>query len=286
MFSAEPVEGLSVKLLSATPDPLGSIAAASNIYKGKVIRDKRDLTDIERVDFFEDIQKTHLQAPLEYMDLHFLLEGVTRSFTHQLVRQRTAVYAQESMRFAVKEDLVSEAVKPPSLIDEGQSSVFKTKKDQELACSVWDGAIEAIDEAYKVLVNMGVPAEDARGLMPHATPTRVHYKTNLRGLADHAGNRLCTQAQFEWREVFTLMIKAIYNYSSDGPDWQKDDGWQFMRIAESNLFRPVCFTQGKCPFNASFDRGCTIRPRVEEGKFDEIKVDEWLLDPAAARRKA
>jgi flavin-dependent thymidylate synthase len=284
MYSAEPVEGLSVTLLAATPDPLGSIAAASNIYKGKVIRSKTDLTDIERVDFFEDIQKTHLQAPLEYMDLHFLLEGVTRSFTHQLVRQRTAVYAQESMRFAVKEDLVTEAVKPPSLVDKGESGVFKSSKEQEIAVSIWDDAIAHIDEAYKVLVNMGVPAEDARGLMPHATPTRVHYKTNLRGLADHAGNRLCTQAQFEWREVIALMIKAIYNYSTPMADFMKDDGWQFMRIAESKLFQPVCFTQGKCPFNASFDRGCTIRPRVEEGKFDEISMGEWMLDPAAARR--
>lgn len=284
MYSAEPVEGLSVKLLAATPDPLGSIAAASNIYTGKVIRDKRELTDIERCDFFEDIQKTHLQAPLEYVDLHFLLEGVTRSFTHQLVRQRTAVYAQESMRFAVKEDLVKEAVKPPSLVDEGESSVFESKEDQRDACKVWDDTIEAIDQAYKVLVNMGVPAEDARGLMPHATPTRVHYKTNLRGLVDHAGNRLCTQAQFEWREVFTLMIKAIYNYSTPPPDYAKDDGWQFMRMAESDLFRPVCFSMGKCPFTASFDRGCTIRGRVEEGKFNEINTNEWLLDPAAARR--
>jgi flavin-dependent thymidylate synthase len=285
MYSAEPVEGLSVQLLAATPDPLGSIAAASNIYTGKVIRDKTDLTDEQRRSFFEDIQKTHLQAPLEYVDLHFLLEGVTRSFTHQLVRQRTAVYAQESMRFAVKEDLVKEAVKPPSLTDSGQSGVFQSASEQDIARSIWDGAIEAIDEAYKVLVNMGVPAEDARGLMPHATPTRVHYKTNLRGLIDHAGNRLCTQAQFEWREVFTLMIKAIHDYKTPVADYVKEDGWQFKHIAKSNLFRPVCFSMGKCPFTASFDRGCTIRPRVEEGKFDEIDTREWLLDPAAARRK-
>jgi len=117
-FVAEPIDattGPRVYLLSINPDPLGSIAAACKMYKGEVVRDLSEVTDAERLEYLGEMQKTKLQAPLEFVKFHFLLEGVTRSLTHQLVRQRTAVYAQESLRFAVKEDLPNSTGLPPSL---------------------------------------------------------------------------------------------------------------------------------------------------------------------------
>lgn len=268
MYEAAPVEGLSVHLISATPEPLGSIAAAASIYEGGVVRDKAEIPANQRLFYWDQVQKTHLQAPLEFVDFHFLLEGVTRAFTHQLVRQRTAVYAQESLRFAVKSDLVHESAQPPS-ISEGSAEQ-----------AVWLSALETIEDAYESLIDRGVPAEDARGLLPHAVRTRVHYKTNLRGLAEHAGNRLCTQAQYEWRIVLSLMVHAIRG-QGNSPEEREE----FRTIANSELFRPVCFKMGRCPFNASFDRGCTIRERVEAGRFNDIRNHEWLADPTAARRK-
>lgn len=272
MYPSEPIEGdgPSVYLLSATPDPLGAIAAACMMYEGKVVRQIwRDVSNDRREHYWKQSQKTHLKAPLEYVDLHFMIEGVTRSFTHQLVRQRTAVYAQESLRFAVKESVAAEVRLPPSI------------NIGTIEGGVWVAAVEDLEKAYQYLIANGVPAEDARGLLPHNVTTRLHYKTNLRNLLDHVGNRLCTQAQFEWRYVIAEMRKAIREYS---PLNCFEYNWQFKKIAESELFKPVCYQMGKCPFNADFDRGCTIRGRVEEGKFDEIRDEEWLLDPAAARR--
>lgn len=281
-----------VYLLSMTPDPLGSIAAMAKMYKGEVVRDLETITDEERRHFWEEIKKTHLKAPLEAVDLHFMIEGVTRAFTHQMVRQRTAVYAQESLRFAVKEGFASEVPYPPSLaeLDENRRNE-KTMEGSEIAkLTYWDKAIEAVENAYEALVNMGVPAEDARGLLPHSITTRLNYKTNLRNLLEHAGNRLCTQAQFEWRVVFAEIVKSIGAHR--GPKTgnighfhnEYANQWQFELIANDNVFKPVCYELGHCPFTAEFDRGCTIRGRVEEGKFDEIHPGEWLMDPAAARR--
>lgn len=272
MFEAEPMDsGQSmmprVYLLSATPDPLGSIAAMSKMYKGEVVRDLSDVTDEERKHFWEESFKTHLKAPWESVDLHFMIEGVTRAFTHQMVRQRTAVFAQESMRFAVKNEI---AARPGPL----------TATDPA-ARKHWEHAVERIWMVYKTLIAEGVPAEEARGLLPHDTLTRLHYKTNLRNLADHLGNRLCTQAQFEWRMVAAGLKDAITNYNPEDLIPAAGGSWQFQLIGESSIFQPVCFTMGKCPFTADFDRGCTIRERVDEGKFDEIKQGEWLADPTA-----
>jgi thymidylate synthase ThyX len=89
-----------VFLLQGTPDPLGSIAAFSAMYSGKVVRDKRDVTDEERYHHLEEMKKTKLKAPLEAVQLHWMIDGIHRGITHQVVRQRTAVFAQESLRFA------------------------------------------------------------------------------------------------------------------------------------------------------------------------------------------
>jgi flavin-dependent thymidylate synthase len=277
MYPAEPPvwDGMPrVTLLSATPDPLGAMAAMVFMYKGRVIHTLAELTDEERLWAWEQANATHLKAPLEAVDLHFMVENVTRAFTHQMVRQRTAVYAQESMRFAVKEDI---AARPGPLIGANRD-----------ARRLWNAHMKVTWEAYKALIANGVPAEEARGLLPHDTLTRLNYKTNLRNLVDHLGNRLCTQAQFEWRLVGAQIVQAIRDYTPPSPPprtyaEQKRGGnaWQFQFISEQPLFRPVCYAMGKCPFQADFDRGCTIRERMDSGRPDEVEPQEWLADPTA-----
>jgi hypothetical protein len=155
----------------------------------------------------------------------------------------------------------------------------------------WDQAVDDIDSKYQYLVNSGVPAEDARGLLPHNTLTRLHYCTDLRALLDHAGNRLCTQAQFEWRLVFAKIAEAIRNYNPYGTLQAQlrnlgelssaeevafiagNDAWQYEAIAD--LFRPVCYLTGKCEFKAKFDRACSIRDRVDAFHAKGVPSSQW-----------
>lgn len=303
-----------VKLLWMTPDPLGAMAAAYQMYKGVPTYSLADISDDLRREALEEVQKTHLQAPFEFVKFHFFLEGVTRSFTHQQVRQRTAVYAQESMRFAVVEDLVDHVATPPSIASTPANSDLRV---------LWADAMANIESAYNVLIANGIPAEDARGLLPHAVATRDNYCTDLMNLVHHAGNRLCTQAQFEWRAVFMQIVNQIRTYTPDfswaamvgdgfnhvlREAWEDKHRWQFEAIADSNLFRPICYQLGRCPVKSAIDRGCTIRTRVDErtehgGKDSSqwhkpflyndpkdghvitsqgIDPAEWLLDPRAA----
>lgn len=310
MFTAEPIranEGPKVYLLWMTADPLAVIAAPSKMYKGEVVRSLRDVTHAERREYVEQLKNTKLKAPYEFVKFHFLIEGVTRAFTHQMVRQRTAVYAQESLRFAVKEDMPvglppSLAGVPPERVVEFENCASRDEAQafwdmmsaEERKLAKWRQNVNVIGNAYRELVDGGMPAEDARGLLPHNTLTRLHYCTDLRALLDHAGNRLCTQAQFEWRLVFAKITQAIREYNPYAQlrqwavqdrtdsglllaDWLDQhtevDRWQYEAIAD--LFRPVCYQTGKCEFKANFDRNCSIRERVDKFAARNVPSGLW-----------
>lgn len=322
MFKAQALDaktGPKVHLLSAPNDPLGGIAACAKMYLGEVVTNLADVTDEERKRYLGEMQKTKLAMPLESVTFHFILDGVTRAFANQLVRQRTAAYAQESLRFAVIEDSFADRVAlPPSLAgtrsgqeqfdeafeavramsmpvsvdpkDEIKRYLERNTSDVEKQRYKWDEALRDTQKAYASLVANGMPAEDARGLIPLNMTTRVHYITNLRALLDHAGNRLCTQAQFEWRLVFAQIANAIREYGSLrsyeapagfliglGTDQKavrmQDATWQFEAIA--GLLKPVCYQVGKCVMKADFDRKCSIRNRVDANAQTGRTSDTW-----------
>ncbi len=243
MFKAEPSDNTKppkAYLLGAPVDPLGQIAAAAKMYKGEMVTDLATVTDEERREYLKEIQKTALKMPLETVSLHFMLDNVHRGITHQMVRQRTAAYAQESTRFAVKEDMAKAVAYPPSLegtlsFEELLDSAHKAmeiqgvsttgmdvedvmhwspewiKKEQQWRLK-WDSAVEVVSDIYMELVNDGMPAEEARGLAPTNLLTRLNYITNLRSFYDTMAVRVSDQAQFEWRQVAMAYAMAMRDY--------------------------------------------------------------------------
>ena len=350
MFKAEEIDpnsGPQVKLLSCNNDPLGTIAAAALMYEGKSVASLAEITDEQRRYYLDQVQKSVLEAPLEFVNFHFIISGVTRGFTHQMVRQRTATYTQESTRFAVKETVpvalppsldgtiswpewmwkCSQELFPGAMVTKDaltveqakmvQDYAFRQASKQQLWRREWDTLVEDIDSTYNALVSAGMPAEDARGLLPTNLLTRINYNTSLRGLKDHAGVRLCTQAQFEWRQVWAQIIPAIREYGKTSkyemqqtyvngvklPEpfiYKYDSAWQFDALAD--VFKPICYYKGRCQFMSDVDRHCSIRDRVErfadlgipstewhigvppsmsEPRIEPISSDEWMAEGTA-----
>lgn len=243
MFKAEPSDNTKppkAYLLGAPVDPLGQIAAAAKMYKGEMVTDLATVTDAERMEYLEQIQKTVLKMPLETVSLHFMLDNVHRGITHQMVRQRTAAYAQESTRFAVKEDMAKAVAHAASLegtlsreelISSGKEAMSAAglnisgygdenfiqwapgskRKEQQWRLK-WDAAVKTVSETYIELVNDGMPAEDARGLAPTNLLTRLNYITNLRSFYETMAVRVSDQAQFEWRQVAMAYAVAMREY--------------------------------------------------------------------------
>lgn len=294
--------GITVTLIDAPTDPLGTLAVIAGMYVGKVRRSKSEVNDAERRQAYADMLATVLDGPLEAVQFTFLVEGCDRAFTHQAVRNRFSFFAQESLRFAVAEDWAQEVPLPPALTG---------RREDDPVVMVWRRSLNQAEDNYASLVGAGMPAEEARGVLPHAITTRYYWTVSLRTLLQEAGKRTCTQAQFHWRQMFAGVAKAFRERGQGGhyyttqdinrQDATMHDGWQYELFADA--IRPVCYQQGKCGFMAKFDRGCTIRERVDA--FERVGVDssdwghdnvaaidpslspinprEWATDPAAAR---
>jgi len=280
--------GPVVTLIDAPLDPLGTLATVVGIYTGQVNRSKSEVTDEQRRAALADMQKTVLDGPLEAVQFTFLVEGVQRDITHQMVRNRFSFFAQESLRFAVAEDWAQEVPLPPGLAG---------LRDDDPRVSLWRKAMNQAEDAYAALLGAGLAAEEARKVLPHAMPTRIFWVCSLRTLLAEAGKRTCTQAQFEWRQIFAGVAKALRdrgaNYAAQPYEVRPSadhaavvdrmDGWQYKAFAD--LLRPVCYQQGKCGFMAKFDRGCTIRGRVDAFEENRIPSTHWHEPIVAIRHR-
>jgi flavin-dependent thymidylate synthase len=131
----------------------------------------------------------------EFTDYVFLVEGVSRAYTHQQVRTRSASYAQQSMRIVDMKDF---------------EYVFtKRNLEDDLAYDTIDGIVDQIKDAYQRLINMGQPPEDARGILPTNIATNIVCKFNLRTLTELVRSRSGGRTQGEYQDVVKAMADEV-----------------------------------------------------------------------------
>jgi thymidylate synthase (FAD) len=170
-------------------------------------------------------------STIEHISFTFAISGVSRALSHQLVRHRIGVaFDQQSQRYVkYKEPLY---VVPPSVeANPDALRLFNELRDKS-------------EEIYHQLLQMGIPAEDARFVFPNATATNLIMTVNLRQLMHMAGLRLCTLAQWEIRQLFKLIRKELMAVE---PYFGK-------------LLVPKCVPLGYCDEKRNEDEHCKIRP--------------------------
>jgi len=131
----------------------------------------------------------------EFCHYSFLITGVTRAFTHQLVRTRTASFAQQTMRTVD--------------VQGWDYSTGPTVEDDEDRLESYGDTMAAIERGYKELIDLGAKPEDARGVLPTNIQTNICMSMNLRGLADLFRKRATSRVQGEYRDVIELIKEAM-----------------------------------------------------------------------------
>lgn len=182
---------------------------------------------------WEYMQNT-IKSSWEFVDYIFAITGVTRAFTHQLVRHRIGTsFAQQSQRTVDMSGF-------DYVVPEGMDG------DAE-QLQVYHGAMADINDAYQHLVNITqTPPQDARGILPTNVSTNIIFKANLRTLNGMCGERLCVKAQGEFQNVMRAIREVVIGVHP----------W-----AEPAL-RVHCAQHGTCAF-PTFS-GCPIK----DGVFD------------------
>ena len=69
--------------------------------------------------------------------------------------------------------------------------------------------MEQIASQYQEFVDAGIPAEDARFVLPNAASSSLVVSMNLRELIHVANLRLCSRAQYEIRTMVKMMCTTV-----------------------------------------------------------------------------
>lgn len=186
---------MDVRLLNHTPDPERAIAAAARLCYAPV--GAAELTETMSGEAVRRVLKTiitsgHTSA-LEHASYTFAIDGVSRALTHQLVRHRLASYNQQSQRYVTYASEPAFVTPPSVAVDPAVAEAFAA-------------ATRAAFDAYRALVDAGVPAEDARYLLPNAMETKIVVTMNIRELLHFFELRCCKRAQWEIRDLALAML--------------------------------------------------------------------------------
>jgi thymidylate synthase (FAD) len=191
-----------VLLKGYTPNPENVVAEMARICyaddeKLQKVFTGSEINSLEDSKLVRSLVKSRHFSQLEYANYRFILSGVSRSLTHQLVRHRMASFSQRSQRYVSEEDF--------------QSVVPKEISSNPLALKIFETTLDGISRGYKELLNLGISREDARSLLPNACSTVIGFQMNARELLTSFFNeRLCERAQEEIREISREMLSLVY----------------------------------------------------------------------------
>ena len=187
---------MKVTLISHTQDAEKLLAFTKNTrlqMSASGIDDWDSLTEQEQKDQLEYISNT-IKSSWEFVDFTFMIEGVSRAFTHQLVRNRMGSYAQQTMRIL---DVAG--------FDFVTGPTIQTKEKK----AIYNDTMYMINENYNRLIEAGASIEDARGILPTNICTNIVAKYNMRTLSDMMASRSSPRTQGEYRNVIELMYAEV-----------------------------------------------------------------------------
>ncbi|KAF0220541.1 MAG: thymidylate synthase [Geobacteraceae bacterium] len=189
---------MKVALLQHTPDPELTVALAARLCYSPVTIDelKEKLSGADIKGFLDKIMSLGHQSVLEHASFTFGIEGISRVTSHQLVRHRVASYSQQSQRYVSHKERFA-AVVPQSIAERPE------------VLARFDAQLQALHELYADMMEAGVPAEDARFILPNATETKIMVTMNARELTHFFALRCCERAQWEIRAMALEMLKLV-----------------------------------------------------------------------------
>lgn len=189
----------------------------------------------------------------ENISFTFLLEGVSISFREQMVRHRIGATCGERMGVDFIPELSKSSFWSQSMrimnvgdfFDEKNVRIPDSVAGKKEAVTVYEECLKDIQTAYNYLVNIGIPIQDARELIPLGVQHRITWSLNICSLHHIIKKRSCWILQLGY---WGPIIKGIVNELENK-----------VHSCFRDLFLPVCFKGNDfkgCVYDHENERRC------------------------------
>jgi thymidylate synthase (FAD) len=165
----------------------------------------------ETREYLDNIKKQGHGSVLEHANYSILIEGVSRSLTHELVRHRAGfAYSQLSQRYV--DESHAAFVVPPAII--GDSILEAAWHEQiESAQRAYVSLVEQLMERYAWVTDKvhrrKMAREAARGVLPNSTETKIVVTGNARAWRTMLELRSSEGAEMEIRRVAITVLRML-----------------------------------------------------------------------------
>lgn len=162
----------------------------------------------------------------EHPSITFSIEGVSRVTMAQITRHRHLSFDIQSMRYVNFDD--PDYAIPESLTNEdhftrSEGMVWEENSGREDAKTVYEKALKNCTKAYENLLELGVPAEDARYALPLSTQVNVTMSGNSRTMLHLLNLRSKASAQYEIRELSDLLLDELFDWAPYTFNWYQEN---------------------------------------------------------------
>ena len=190
----------------------------------------------ETREYLDNIKKQGHGSVLEHATYSLLLEGVSRSLTHELVRHRAGfAYSQLSQRYV--DESQADFVVPPAIAgDEKLEAMWKTQVEE--AQRTYVTLVEHLMERYGWVADKvhrrKMAREAARAVLPNATETKIVVTGNARAWRTMLELRSSEGAEMEIRRMAVAVLRVLQceapGFFSDFEIYVADDRREAARI--------------------------------------------------------
>ena len=162
-------------------------------------------------EYLENILKQGHGSVLEHANYSLLLEGISRSLTHELVRHRAGfAYSQLSQRYVDESEAAF--VVPPAIIGD-EALETKWREQVESAQKSYVALVDDLMQRYSWVADKvhrrKMAREAARGVLPNSTETKIVVTGNVRAWRTMLELRCGEGAEQEIRRMALMVLRTM-----------------------------------------------------------------------------
>jgi thymidylate synthase (FAD) len=199
--------------------PSEVVALEGEKYFSSVATDGEGGTEADRL--FRMIFRSKHVSTVEHLSFTFAIEDVSRALLAQLTRHRVgfsySVQSQRYVKFGSNDRSGGFDYVVPHTVTEDKTAdmydfVYGTPMSNRPSTDIFAEAMQMAQQAYDKLREAGVPAEDARAVLPQASACNLVMTANLRAILEFYSKRQPGKgAQKEITDLAVALKDAVIN---------------------------------------------------------------------------